>query len=269
MQNDKLVEALEQIANSGRHSHPILNVFQMIDIADKALATLSRSDDGAGEAVQAAHTYLDERDAPRSWDVGDGQLLPMSLTERIASLISHPPAAVAGEGLVGAVQRFLADYDDGDRAEAGNNPLMEAHVADFRALSQPAADAAHPPADALREAPWRERGWVPSYITDKVFPGKPLAWRKPTDHPQDGFGEPDVVAVADGFGGRYSIREDSCGVFLWWAHDEFTFDACADVTEAKQKAERDWQDRLRAALSEAPSAGEGSAKTADADGGEA
>lgn len=32
-----------------------------------------------------------------------------------------------------AVERFLADYDDGDRAEAGNSALMEAHIADLRA----------------------------------------------------------------------------------------------------------------------------------------
>ena len=31
------------------------------------------------------------------------------------------PASGAGE----AIQRFIADVDDGDRAEAGNNPLME------------------------------------------------------------------------------------------------------------------------------------------------
>src|SRR6218665_317463 len=37
-----------------------------------------------------------------------------------------------------AVEWFIADYDDGDRADAGNGPLLELHVADFRdALSTP------------------------------------------------------------------------------------------------------------------------------------
>lgn len=73
-----------------------------------------------------------------------------------------PPAADAVE----AVKRFIADYDDGDRADAGNGPLMEAHVADFRAaisayeraLSQPSGierlvEAARPFADFAKRIP--------------------------------------------------------------------------------------------------------------------
>lgn len=49
------------------------------------------------------------------------------------------PRAAEPVGLREAVQRFMADVDDGDRAEAGLNPLMQAHVADFRqALATPA-----------------------------------------------------------------------------------------------------------------------------------
>lgn len=45
-----------------------------------------------------------------------------------------------GEALRGAVARFLADWDDGDRADAGLNPLMAGHISDFRAaLKGPAA----------------------------------------------------------------------------------------------------------------------------------
>lgn len=35
--------------------------------------------------------------------------------------------------LIEALERFIADYDDDDRADAGIHPLMEAHIADFRA----------------------------------------------------------------------------------------------------------------------------------------
>ncbi|WP_257556494.1 hypothetical protein [Sphingobium sp. CFD-2] len=56
--------------------------------------------------------------------------------ERFAALSSVEPAGNGRE----AIERFLADYDDGDRADAGTNPLMEAHIADFRAtLSSPPA----------------------------------------------------------------------------------------------------------------------------------
>ncbi|WP_397586764.1 hypothetical protein [Sphingobium fuliginis] len=47
---------------------------------------------------------------------------------------SSPPQNDAGvEGLREAIERFIADYDDGDRADAGTNPLMQAHIADLRA----------------------------------------------------------------------------------------------------------------------------------------
>ncbi|WP_293921066.1 hypothetical protein [Sphingobium sp. UBA5915] len=100
MQNDKLVEALERIANSGRYSHPLLNVFQMIDIAADALATLSRSDDGAGEEPKAYLKFW--WNAGRSCtrvdltEVNEPWLEEMKPT--IIPLYAHPPAAVAGEG---------------------------------------------------------------------------------------------------------------------------------------------------------------------------
>lgn len=50
---------------------------------------------------------------------------------------AHPPQSRGqsfdSEGMIEAVKRFIADVDDGDRAEAGNNPLMAAHIVDLRA----------------------------------------------------------------------------------------------------------------------------------------
>lgn len=69
---------------------------------------------------------------------------------------------------------------------------------------------------------------------------RPLFWRKPTDHPQDGEGD----WVADGIGGRYSLDKQRDGTWLlWWAHDNFIFEKCATFAEGKQKAEADWQQR--------------------------
>jgi hypothetical protein len=90
-------------------------------------------------------------------------------------LYAHPPVPdAAGDALAGAVQRFLADYDDGDRADAGVNPLMEAHIADFRAaLAQPPAaepvpshevDADGKPTDD--SDPWFQLGWHKERLTE-------------------------------------------------------------------------------------------------------
>lgn len=90
---------------------------------------------------------------------------------------------------------------------------------------------------------------VRAILKAKNGPAKPLVWREPTDHPQDGFGDEDIVAVADGIGGRYSIRRERDGSFLlWWAHDEFLWAACASINGAKVKAEVDWQTRFEALL---------------------
>lgn len=75
---------------------------------------------------------------------------------------------------------------------------------------------------------------------------KPLYWRPPTDHPQDGCREDGCILVSEGIGGRYHINSNAGGVVLWWAHDNFLWEACASVEEAKQKAESDWQRRYRA-----------------------
>lgn len=79
--------------------------------------------------------------------------------------------------------------------------------------------------------------------SDTLASAAPLHWRKPTDHPQDGFGEPGILLVADGIGGRYSINDSGSGILLWWAHDEFVWEACLSVEDAKAKAEADWQRR--------------------------
>lgn len=70
---------------------------------------------------------------------------------------------------------------------------------------------------------------------------KPLQWRKPTDPPHDPGG---ALWVANGIGGRYSITKKRGDILLWWAHDEFVWEECASVVEAKAKAEADWQARF-------------------------
>ena len=68
---------------------------------------------------------------------------------------------------------------------------------------------------------------------------KPLYWRKATDHPQDAG-----QWVADGISGRYSAEKQRDGTWLlWWAHDNFIWEACKDFAEVKAKAEKDWQTR--------------------------
>lgn len=59
------------------------------------------------------------------------------LADDLFLLAEHRTSGALGEGeqaasLLAAVEMFLADYDDGDRAEAGCTALMEAHVAAFR-----------------------------------------------------------------------------------------------------------------------------------------
>lgn len=57
--------------------------------------------------------------------------------ERCFGEVDRQPTPTAEKAdVVEAVARFLADIDDGDRAEAGTNPLMAAHIADFRAALQ-------------------------------------------------------------------------------------------------------------------------------------
>ncbi len=69
-----------------------------------------------------------------------------------------------------------------------------------------------------------------------------LNWRKPNewDHGHEGS-----VACADGLGGRYSITEGVGETYeLWWAHDGFDHITCANLKDAKAKAEEDWQKRM-------------------------
>jgi hypothetical protein len=88
-------------------------------------------------------------------------------------------------------------------------------------------------------------GWLPPYIENALRPARPLNWREPTDHPQDGFGAEDIVSIAPGIGGRYSISREKDGTFLlWMAHDEFIWQSFSSVENAKDAAERDWQSRV-------------------------
>ena len=67
----------------------------------------------------------------RNWSYEQGREDAYAKADAILALTTPNDTPV--RGLVEAVERFLADYDDGDRADAGVNPLMEAHVRDFRA----------------------------------------------------------------------------------------------------------------------------------------
>lgn len=49
------------------------------------------------------------------------------------STITGEAKPVDREALREAVERFLADYDDGDRADVGCSALAEMHITDFRA----------------------------------------------------------------------------------------------------------------------------------------
>lgn len=72
---------------------------------------------------------------------------------------------------------------------------------------------------------------------------KPLSWRKPRKNGAD-FGFDEILWIANGVGGKYSISKDSGGFLLWGAEDEFLFEEFDSVAEAKGAAERDWQERL-------------------------
>jgi hypothetical protein len=77
---------------------------------------------------------------------------------------------------------------------------------------------------------------------------KPLFWRKPTDHPQD---RESASWVANGIGGQYSIEPQRDGTFLlWWAHDNFIWEKCETIKEAKAKADADWQKRFAERMAE-------------------
>lgn len=79
-----------------------------------------------------------------------------------------------------------------------------------------------------------------------------LHWRKPSDHPQDSFGEADIVCIAFGLGGRYTIRRDDFGCHVWWPEDEFTFDTYPDIVAAKTAAENHWQTEFAKRVDDMP-----------------
>lgn len=75
---------------------------------------------------------------------------------------------------------------------------------------------------------------------------RPLAWREPTDHPQD---HDDALLVADGIGGRYSIADDEMGGFMvWWAHDCFSWTQYPTIEAAKAAVQEDFERRVRPLL---------------------
>jgi len=61
------------------------------------------------DGLREVLTYLDERDAPTHWDVGDGHRYPMSVTERIAAL-SHPTPALDAAAVREACAKVADDY---------------------------------------------------------------------------------------------------------------------------------------------------------------
>lgn len=84
---------------------------------------------------------------------------------------------------------------------------------------------------------------------------KPLAWRKPTDHPQD---DEDALFVAAGLGGNYAISTrqmtrksfdgSTMGHLLWDAEDNFSFTEHASVEDAKAAAQADFERRILSCL---------------------
>ncbi|MEW6626543.1 MAG: Lar family restriction alleviation protein [Pseudomonadota bacterium] len=197
MQNDKLVEALEPCPLCGMkadlwRAHPdrparkawiactgrccIMTREYLTNeeaiAAWNRRATLSRSDDGAGEAVSGWIISNGQDDRWRTWKDGysawtDNREEATRYARREDAetvhghdeeawhvkpyALAHPPAAVAGEGdqsLREIARDLLRAMHDGQERVGYRLDLWNA-LAD--ALSQPAADAAHPPADALRE----------------------------------------------------------------------------------------------------------------------
>lgn len=93
---------------------------------------------------------------------------------------------------------------------------------------------------------------TPSSTRDTLIKARALEWREPTNHPMDlAHGS---ILVADGIGGKYHVsalqlidlQEGTMGHLLWWAHDEFIWEPCLSIEDAKAKAEADWQARYAA-----------------------
>lgn len=96
---------------------------------------------------------------------------------------------------------------------------------------------------------------IPTTAGDAGVRARPLKWRKPTDHPQDdGCGDKLPLWVAHTIGGRYRIEEDSYGVHLWGIEegDEFRFETFKSVVEAKNAAEKEWQEAFAASVDDMP-----------------
>ncbi|MCC4257857.1 hypothetical protein [Sphingobium lactosutens] len=233
-QNDKLVEALEPVEAMRQACIAAVRAEQMYEGSDFPVcnaivhaikqipATLSRSDDGAGEAV----AWMYERamglgveplriiQASR-WTAYDRSIY----TE--APLYAHPPAAVAGEGekLAELIRtRLLGIHPDEQDLQLEDDDWRLI----LQALSRAAADAAHPPADALREAEWKKH-----YDAMETAAGNLKAAIRP---------QLDAMPFAD----HVEVRR-----------------AFNDIAAISGKALDYLQGR--AALSEAPSAGEGKA----------
>lgn len=93
-----------------------------------------------------------ETELARIWTKVEAIRAKQAAKPKHSPLPAHPPAAVAGEGdqsLREIARDLLRAMHDGQERVGYRLDLWNA-LAD--ALSQPAADAAHPPADALREA---------------------------------------------------------------------------------------------------------------------
>nr|MBA4770794.1 restriction alleviation protein, Lar family [Sphingobium sp.] len=193
MQNDKLVEALEPCPfcggeaerftineegdnfggdvicckSCGASSHVEFGRKENLVSCWNRRATLSRSDDGAGEGLRnEIDRLLSVYSHEKAMNLGGGSANAKAIRDRLldslASLYAHPPAAVAGEGdkLLSAIKREADRANDVirlNRHREGQGMITVAtalhRIAEWAGrLSQPAADAAHPPADALREA---------------------------------------------------------------------------------------------------------------------
>ena len=237
-------------------------------------ATLSRSDDGAGEAEQAECAGMDKaatfciETLAKALDVDDWQIADGSEEwhgdvagtiynvlkagrvydeedGRVARLeVAHPPAAVAGEGekLAELIRTRLLDIhpDEQDlQLEDDDWRLI------LQALSQPAADAAHPAADALREAflpmdAWDNRDETVLLLVDYAD----------GDHPLDDS----TIAITIGHNNDHNVGEAEGNGWEFagwcWTHDHYVQGKGTPIG---------WMPLPHhlAALSEAPGAGEG------------
>jgi len=110
-------------------------------------------------AVEAALNWIDQDDCSQMGPAEDAahtrmiRRLETALNRSNTDAADTPPAS----GLVEAVERFVADYDDNDRADAGCSALMEMHVRDFRAALTTAPPA---PVNRLRRI---LKGWADWY----------------------------------------------------------------------------------------------------------